>query len=360
MMQSVSRIIVARSASSVAFSAWTAILAVGVIFCCASFAEAQEARNGSAAAPYLLIPQGVRYLSGGGAAANVNGIESVFWNPAGLARTEKSINVMFSRKSYIADININFAGASLSWEGFGSLALSLRSFDIGDIPVTTVFFPDGTGELYEPNVFVVGVAYSRLLTDRTSVGLNLNILSESFPGASASGNAFDVGLQYTSFLNITNLSIGVVLKNFGSAMRYDGSRLFQEAVAVDVDRKSTFYKVEAAVFDLPSVIDLATSYRIDVGEANSLDVGVTFQNNQSAQDEYQFMATYMLGDMLALRGSYLTSESEGALENIFASYSFGGTLNLQAFTGADLSIDYGYIDTDFFDAIQVFSVRFGF
>ena len=325
-----------------------------------SFAGAQQARNGSAAASYLLIPQGVRYLSGGGAAAIADGLESVFWNPAGLARTEKPINAMFSRRSYIADININFAGASMSWEGFGSLALSLRSFDIGNIPVTTVFFPDGTGELYEPNVFVVGVAYSRLLTDRTSVGLNVNILSESFPGATATGKAFDVGLQYTSFLNVPNLTIGVVLKNFGGSMRYDGSRLFREAIAVDVDRKSTFYKVEAAEFDLPSVIDLATSYRIDMGEANSLDVGVTFQNNQSAQDEYQFMATFMIGDMFALRGSYLTSESEGVLENIFASFSLGGTLNLQAFTGADLSIDYGYIDTDFFDAVQVFSVRFGF
>ncbi len=325
-----------------------------------SFTQAQEARNGSAAASYLLIPQGVRYLSGGGAAANVSGIESVFWNPAGLARTEKPINAMFSRRSYIADININFAGASLSWENFGSLALSLRSFDIGTIPVTTVFFPDGTGELYEPNVFVLGATYSRMLTDRTSIGVNVNALSESFPGASASGTAFDIGMQYTSFLNIPNLSIGVVLKNFGASMRYDGSRLWRQAEANDVDRKSTFYKVEAAEFDLPSVIDLGTSYRVELGESNSLDVGVTFQNNQTAQDEFRFIGNYNLGDLLSVRGSFLTSEDEGDLENIFASFSLGGTLNLQAIAGVDLSIDYGYIDTEFFDANQVFSLRFGF
>ena len=90
-----------------------------------SFTQAQEARNGSVAASYLLIP--------------------VFWNPAGLVWTEKSINAMFSRRSYIADISINFAGASIDWEGFGTIAISLRSFDIGQIPVTTVFSPDGTG-----------------------------------------------------------------------------------------------------------------------------------------------------------------------------------------------------------------------
>lgn len=325
-----------------------------------SFAGAQEARNGSAAATYLLVPQGARYLSGGGAAAEVIGLESIFWNPAGLARSEKSVNVMFSRRSYIADIGVNFSAGSINWEGFGTLALSLRTFDIGQIPVTTVFFPDGTGELYEPNVFVVGVTYSRLLTDRTSLGININTLSESFPGAGASGTAFDIGMQYSSFLNIDNLSIGVVLKNFGGAMRYDGSRLFVEAEEIDADRKTTFYKIEAAEFDLPSIIDLGTSYRMDLGEANSLDLGFTFQNNQSAQDEFRFMANYNLGDLLSLRGSFLKSENEGKLENIFASFAFGGSLNLQMLTGVDLSIDYGYVDTEFFDANQIFSFRFGF
>ena len=336
------------------------LYAISLLMIVPSFAGAQEARNGSAAATYLLIPQGARYLSGGGAAADVIGLESIFWNPAGLARSEKSVNVMFSRRSYIADIGVNFSAASISWEGFGSLALSLRSFDIGQIPVTTVFFPDGTGELYEPNVFVVGVTYSRLLTDRTSLGINVNTLSESFPGAGAGGTAFDIGMQYSSFLNITNLSIGVVLKNFGGAMRYDGSRLFVEAAADVGDRKSTFYKLEAAEFDLPSIIDLGTSYRMDLGEANSLELGVTFQNNQSAQDEFRFMANYNLGDLLSLRGSFLRSEDEGDLENIFASFAFGGTLNLQMLTGVDLSIDYGYVDTEFFDANQIFSFRFGF
>ena len=327
-----------------------------------SFTQAQEARNGSVAASYLLIPQGVRYLSGGGAVANVNGVESVFWNPAGLVWTEKSINAMFSRRSYIADISINFAGASIDWEGFGTIAISLRSFDIGQIPVTTVFSPDGTGELYEPNIFVLGTTYSKKLTDRTSVGLTLNYFSESFTGATASAAAFDVGLQYTSFLNVSNLSIGVVLKNFGTPMRYGGSKLWRQAEAIDGDRIITWYKVEAAEFDLPSIIDLATNYRIDVGESNSIDIGVTFQSNQSAQDEYKLMATYTLGDLLAVRGSFLTSVKgeEEVLENIFASFSVGGTLNLQAISGVDLSIDYGYIDTDFFDANQVFSLRFGF
>lgn len=325
-----------------------------------SFIQAQDARNGSAAASYLLIPQGVRYLSGGGAAANVDGIESVFWNPAGLVTTEKPINAMFSRRSYIADININFAGASINWEGFGSMAITLRSFDIGTIPVTTVFSPDGTGELFEPNVFVLGATYSRLLTDRTSIGFNLNYLSESFVGVAATGTAFDIGIQYTSFLNVDNLSLGVVLKNFGSSMRFDGSKLWKQAQANDTDRIVTWYKVGAAEFDLPATIDLATSYRIDVGEENSLDVGVTFQNNQSAQDEYKFNVAYSLSDLLVLRGSFLTSDSPGELENIFASFSFGGSLNLESFTGANVIIDYGYIDTEFFDANQVFSLRFAF
>ena len=325
-----------------------------------SFVGAQQARNGSAAASYILVPQGIRYLSGGGAAASVDGLESVFWNPAGLSRSEKPVNAMFARRNYIADININFVGLSLAWENFGSLAFTLRNFDIGEIPVTTVFAPDGTGEKFEPSIFVAGVTYSRLLTDRTSVGVNANFLSEGFSGVNASGLAFDVGIQYNTFMDIQNLSIGVVLKNFGSSMQYSGSRLWRQAVATDTDRIVTWYKVEAAKFDLPSTIDMGTSYKMEMGESNSVELGITFKQNQSADNEIQYSAVYNVGDLLAVRGAFMTTSGDGDLENPFASFAVGGTLNLQAYTGVDMSLDYGFIDTEFFDSNQVFSLRFGF
>ena len=73
------------------------------------------------------------------------------------------------------------------------------------------------------------------------------------------------------------------------------------------------------------------------------------------------MGEYLFSDMLSLRGSYVHSEDEGQLENIFANnVSFGGSLNLRAATGVDISFDYAFITTEIFDNNQILSFRFAF
>lgn len=337
-----------------------------------SFAWGQGARNGTAGASQLLIPQGARYLSGGGATAAAVGIDAIYWNPAGLARAETNVSAIFSRRSYIADIGINFMGVGLKMGGLGSLAISARTFDVGEIEVTDVFNPDGTGQIFEPAIFVIGATYSRLLTDRTSVGLNVSYINEEFLNVGATGLAFDAGIQYHSFLNIPNLSIGVVLKNFGAAMTYTGPGLWVEAEAAESDRAVEWYKVEAAAFDMPFVMDIGANYRLDLG-VGSLDLGLTFENSGSAQDEYRLFAQFNLGNLASVRFANMTAaeasteiqtdigeiapEDYPGLESIFASYSFGATLNLKPLTGVGLSIDYAFIATELFNDNQVFALR---
>ena len=109
---------------------------------------------------------------------------------------------------------------------------------------------------------------------------------------------------------------------------------------------------------------MGTSYSIPVGESSSLELGLTFENNETAQNDFKLLGEYSLSDMLALRGSWVISEKESkefALENIFANnISFGGSLNLRAATGIDISFDYAFITTEIFDNNQVLSFRFGF
>lgn len=351
-------------------------LVVGVVI--TSLVSGQGARNGTSGASQLMVPQGARYLSGGGATAIAVGIDAIFWNPAGLARAESNVSTIFSRRSYIADIGINFFGAGVKLGNFGSIAVAARSFDIGDIPVTTVFSPDGTGEKFAPSFFVVGATYSKLLTDRTSLGFNVNLVNEGFGRVNASALTFDAGVQYYNFLNISGLAIGVALKNFGGPMTYDGSALWTEAQVTGSNRQTEWYKVEAAAFDMPFVMDIGASYRLDLGAGN-LDLGATFENNHFAQDEYRLMAQFSLGDLGALRFANVTSAvvkveddpdtedinesvlyKDASLENIFSGISFGATLNLKQLTGVDLSIDYAFIATKFFNDNQTFALRLGF
>jgi len=93
---------------------------------------------------YLWVP-GI--ATGGAFLANITGLESIYYNPAGLDIYPQT-EAMFSYVSYLADINISYFAIGTSLGDIGSIGLDLKSFDFGDIPVTNESFPDGTGETY--------------------------------------------------------------------------------------------------------------------------------------------------------------------------------------------------------------------
>ncbi len=347
----------------------TNLLKVGaVLLVLASLVMAQGARNGTEGASHLLIPQGARYLSGGGAAATVDGMEAAYWNPAGLARIGSNISAIFSNRSYIADINVNYLGTAIKAGRLGTVGLTARTLDVGDIEVTDIFNPDGTGEVITPSFFVIGITYSRLLSDRTSMGISFNYISEDIHRVGASGFTVDVGVQYQNLLDLEGFDIGVALRNFGNPMRYGGSGLWTSAEAQGTDRKLDWYKVEAMAFDMPFVMDIAANYNL-----LGLDLGVTYEVNHFSQDHLKFMLQYGYEDIAAVRVGYLIDAEEvkdddatadideaDLHENIFADASFGATVNLERFTGINLSIDYALFMTTYFDDNHVFSLRLGF
>lgn len=318
-------------------------------------------RAGTSAAPELLIPIGARYLSMGGApVAFASGVEAIYWNPAGVDRTTKSVNAMFSHRSYIADIALSYLAVSSKFD-FGTLALSLRTLDIGDIAVTTETAPDGTGEIFSPTFFVAGLTYSGQLTDRISVGITTNLISENFAQVNSSGFAIDAGVQYNGFLTISGLDIGVAMKNIGPAMQYGGPGLWVSANVPGAGRGVTFYKVEAAPFELPSVVEIGAAYHYSFEENNDLTVSSTFQNNNFAYDEYRIGVEYSYDDMLFLRGGYLVGAGVADLRpHIFENYTIGAGVNFIDLGGTDLSVDYAFVPVEFFDNNHVIAIKIGF
>ena len=314
----------------------------------------QDARNGTSAASQLLVPQGGRHLSGGGAVATSSGLEASYWNPAGLVNTDKSVNAIFSRRSFIGDIGINFFGASLNMNESSALGITARTWDIGDINITDEFNPDGTGGQFSPSIFVIGMSYSRKLTDRTNVGFGVNYLNESFERVGATGLSFDIGVQYSSFLNYDGLNIGVALRNFGMPMQYEGSGLFVSAEESGSDRQTDWYKIATASFDMPFLMDIGLSYT----PMDNLVIGVTYEENNFGPNQLLLFGDYDLG-LGAVRFGYVSSEDQEDLENIYSGVSFGGSLNLSSFINRELSLDYAYIPVKYFEPNQIFSLRFG-
>ncbi len=319
-----------------------------------------QTKAGLSAAPELTIPVGARYVATSGAnIANVSGVDAITSNPAGLDAGTGS-SALFSYRQYIADINISYVALATKIEGVGSLGLSLRSFNIGSIPVTTVEQPDGNGQVLSPSFFTLGLSYSKQLSDRVGFGMNFNIVSESFGGVAASGLAFDAGVQYKNLIGVEGLALGVTVRNIGTSMKYGGSSLWTQASDPNAARGLTYYKVEAASFQMPSVIDLGIGYTKPFDEDNSLRISAAYENDNYGIDGYRVGGEYSFQNSIFIRAGYLYSTDVSGTVSIFQNYTLGAGVNLEKYAGIGISVDYAYVPVKYFTANNLIDIRMNF
>lgn len=324
-----------------------------------------RARAGTAGGAQLLIPVGIRGIAiGGSNVASIDGIEAMYWNPAGIATNNNTTTALFSRMTYIADMDLNYGAIMTNISGIGTLGFSLKSVDIGEIPVTTESSPDGTGEIESPSFFIMGVSYGRNLSDRVSVGVNAKVINESFANVGATGFAVDIGVQYRGLGGIEGLTLGVVMKDFGTPLSYSGSGLLRRADIDELRRPSSLVGIETQTDELPSTLELGTSYSLQSGENNTLNLSAKFVNDNFNSDFGRIGVEYVMNDMISLRGGFESNVSEINVEDGDANVDiFGITLGagLEVESGGlDLTLGYAFRDVDIFDANHVFSLQIGF
>lgn len=313
---------------------------------------------GSASGYQLLIPVGAKSIGLGGAnLATTSGVEAIYWNPAGLARTTSSTNLLLSHMRYIADIDVEYVGFA-SAVGPGVLGFAVKSLSFGDIPITTEDQPDGTGETTSPRFMVVSGTFSRQISDQIYVGITSNFLYEDMGEVSASNVSFSAGVQYSGLGGIPELSVGVAVKNLGPKMKYDGDGLIRTGQINDVARPEGRYKVESAAADLPSTIEIGLGYAASISESDVLNLSSMFQNNNFSDDEYKLGLEYQFRELLSFRSGLLfSSESEGV------QYIYGTTLGVgmqTTLSGIAISVDYAYRATQYFGGNHVVCLSFGF
>ena len=321
-------------------------------------AFAQGKRTGTAGASYLLIPVGPRGIAMGEAnIATSHGVEALFWNPAGVAKMEGSADLIFSHMSYIADIGVEYGAIAAKFEGFGIISLSLKSLSIGDIGITTVENPDGTGETFTPTSIVAGLSYSRQLTESIAIGLTGNFISERIADVSATGFSVDVGVVYDDLAAVNGLSIGFVVKNLGPNMKFTGSGLLNRGQIEDASRPPNFYFIDSAPFELPSNFQLAVGYQPVLDEINAVQFSGIYQNNNFSGDEYKFGGEYGYNNNFFVRAGYLFAPQ--ASEEYIYGFTAGVGVDYKV-EGFGFKVDYAYRDVEFFDGNHVFALTLGF
>jgi hypothetical protein len=316
-------------------------------------------RNGTAGATELLIPVGARGIAmSGSTLVGATGVEALYWNPANLARGDFGTNVMFSHMSYIADIGVEYGAVSTNIDGFGALALSLKSLNIGSIPITSDDHPDGTGQSFTPSYVTMGLTYSRLLSDRIAVGITVNLINERLDLVSATGVAFNVGISYKNLGNINGLNFAVVIKNLGPQMKFDGAGLNILADAGTLARTPSYYKIDAAGFELPSTLELGLGYTYNFGPNHELNVNGVFQNSNFYGDEYKVGLEYGYNKLFFVRGGYDYVQLDNTQDNIYGPTAGVGIDYIAG--GVDFKVDYAWRGVKYFGANHVITVTLGF
>ena len=327
-----------------------ALLIIGILF------AGDESRIGTSGGGQVLVPVGARGIAMSGSdRVYSSGLESVYWNPAGLARSTGA-SALATNMSLFNDISVNYFGTASPIGDLGTIAATVKSIDMGDIPVTTVEAMDGTGATYKPTLSTLGLTYANAFSDRANFGVTAKVVYESIPRASATAYAFDVGIQYTGFANIDGLGLALVLNNIGTDMHYDGSGLTNQATGEsDI---TDFYNLESSYDKLPSTYNMSLSYVVA-----GATLGATYTSHNFSYDELNFGAEYSLMDMLHIRvgmtSPMLEEESMNTDETLF-SMNFGAGLQYKVM-GVNMVADFTMRNQgDFFGTSNVLSLGFLF
>ena len=347
-----------------------------VVVASASVAKAGNPdRAGQAGATQLLI-NGWSKSSGWGWAgvSNITGVESMFMNVAGLAKSSPT-EVQFSRTNWLSgsQIDINSFGISQKVNTDGYFGLSVMSFSMGDIEITTEDQPDGGLGTYRPQFMNIGIGYGKRFSEAISVGILGRIVSEAIPNAKAQGMALDAGVQYVATANESSevkkndVHFGISIKNIGPDMQYSGDGLSRKTIDRINGTEGTTDQ-RANRFNLPSLINIGAGYdfRLDADSQtyfHKLTLAGNFTSHTFQNNEVTMGLEYSYKSILQVRTAY--SFQEGGFDyetrnSAYTGFSGGLSFNIPLSDEEEasaISVDYSYRATNPFDGTHSFGVR---
>ncbi|WP_412068387.1 PorV/PorQ family protein [Rubrivirga sp. IMCC43871] len=309
-----------------------------------------------------LAQSGMKFLSvsadpraaglGGAATALSTGAEALFYNPAGLSRSNASTGVFLGQTNFIADITYNHGAVSFRPAGgrFGVLGVSLMAVDYGELQ-ETVF--DGSTEAgyrdlgtFSPTAFAVGLGYARTVTDRFSVGGQVKMVTEDFGAVPVSATdeggltredvsetvlAYDFGVMYDT--PFQGLAFAVSARNFSQQAAFGEGEGFQLPLTLQI----------GAAFDTRALTGFDPS-------VHRLVFAVDAEDPYDATSQIEAGGEYTFANTFSLRGGYVFPSD-------LQSFSLGAGIR-QRLGGVGFGADYSYSAYDVFDPVHRIAVRF--
>jgi long-subunit fatty acid transport protein len=322
-----------------------ASLAVLILFGGTALA-ADFTKTGSVGAQFLKIAVGSRYQGMGEASvAMVDDAYSMYWNPAGLANIDGS-HISFTNVDWITDVTLNYLAIGTRVEDFGSIGLSASLLSMGDMEVTTVDNPDGTGEMFTASSFALSAGYAKYLTNRLSFGVSIKYVYEKIYRETSGGIAFDFGTQLLT--GYKSLRIGMNISNLGPEMKFSGPDLNSPVEGGEANGN-----IDVDAYDLPLTFRLGVAMDFVNNADNRWTFAVEAKHPNDNEQQAALGTEYCYQQKYFLRAGYKLNYEEQGL-------TFGGGVRAPLSETNDLVIDYAWSDFGRLNSVHRFSIGFQF
>lgn len=312
--------------------------------------NAQTLKTGTTAAQVLKFNVGPRAIGMGGAFTSVsNDILSTYWNPAGTSSIVSN-EAFFNHTDLYIDIKHDYAAFASNLSDFGTVGLFVSVLSMDEMEVRTIENPEGTGEFFDAGALVVGVNYSRYLTENFSIGFNFKYINESIWHMSANGFAIDVGTLYRIPI-LNEFRIAASISNFGTKMQISGRDVTKTFASGSTGKDILNVNLELDHFDLPLLFRFGVSADLLKEESSRLTVALDAVHPNDHSEYINSGLEYSWNEIVFIRGGYnslFETDSEKGL-------TVGFGLNYRLIDAVKLKLDYAYQDFGRLTSVHYFS-----
>ena len=229
-----------------------------------------------------------------------HGSASLYYNPAGMAWQDATVDMMVARTSWIAEINYQLGSVSLrpAQGRWGVVGITFLSVDYGELE-ETIRFDNEQGFLdlgtFSPTAWSVGVGYARALSDQFAIGGHIKwvnqYLGDSVVGFGDDGEyarekfeeravAYDFGMLYKT--GFRSLQFAVSARNFARELAF-AEESFQLPLTLRIG-------VSMNLLDVVAPGSSIHSWLVSIDASNPRD----YSEQIKVGTEYRFLGTFHL------------------------------------------------------------------
>ena len=272
-------------------------------------------------------------------------VESMFYNPAGLAEIpDANISAFVSQTRWIADINYLAGGIARNFGNLGTFGFSFLSVDYGDVQgveLVSLSDPQGyrlTGDL-NVGAYAFGLAYARRISSQFSMGGMLQYVGQNLGDSrlangtvenSADKVIFNFGIKYQT--DFRRFRFAMAIRNFSTDVKY-------EEISVQMPM----------VFMVGVGIDAIQVINPDY-QGDPFLISAEFLHPNNYTERVNIGGEYTLMGVLALRAGY---EFNRDLAGFSAGFGIRPEIGGKLF-----ELSYSYTDMQVFDAVNRLSFTF--